>query len=170
MKPIFYIFAGLPCSGKSTLAKGLARKTKAVYFRIDTIEKAITDLCAINVQGEGYRLTYRLVEDNLRIGNCVIADSCNPWKMTRNEWEDVARKTDSNYVNIEVICSDKNEWKERVENRVSEIDGLVLPTWENIQNREYHIWDEDHIVIDTAHRRIDECLEELFEKLERIRY
>jgi predicted kinase len=170
MTPVLYIFSGLPGSGKSTLAKGLVTKTNAAFFRIDTIEQGIIDLCSFRVQGEGYRLTYRIAEDNLLNGNSVVADSCNPWKMTRDEWENVALKCNSHFVNIEVVCSDKVEWKQRVDTRISEINGLVLPTWEQIQKREYHVWDKDHVVIDTAHKTVAACLEELFKKLEMIRY
>jgi predicted kinase len=170
MIPILYIFSGLPGSGKSTLAKGLVEETKATYLRIDTIERAISDLCAFKVQGEGYRLTYRIVEDNLLVGNSVIADSCNPWKLTRDEWENVALKCNSHFVNIEVICSDNLEWKTRVENRVSEVEGLVLPTWDEIQNRDYQVWEKDHIVIDTAKKSIGRSIDELISKLEMIRY
>ena len=35
------IFSGLPGSGKSTIARALARRLRAVYLRIDTIEQAI---------------------------------------------------------------------------------------------------------------------------------
>ena len=35
------IFSGLPGSGKSTIARALARRLGAVYLRIDTIEQAI---------------------------------------------------------------------------------------------------------------------------------
>ncbi|HQE58364.1 MAG TPA: AAA family ATPase, partial [Spirochaetota bacterium] len=87
MKSILYIFSGFPGSGKTVLAKALAEKTKSVYIRIDTVEQAIRDLCAFDVQGEGYRLSYRIAEDNLRLGVSVIADSCNPWNLTRSEWQ-----------------------------------------------------------------------------------
>jgi predicted kinase len=133
MGSILYIFSGLPCSGKTTLAKALAKHTKAAYFRIDTIEQGIKDLCSFNVQGEGYRLAYRLVEDNLKIGNDVIADSCNPLEITRKEWKETAVKNGSVYVNIVVKCSDKNEHKHRVETRKSEIKGLILPDMEVIK-------------------------------------
>lgn len=50
---ILYIFAGLPGSGKTTLAQELAQRVKACYLRIDTIEQALRDLCALHVQTEG---------------------------------------------------------------------------------------------------------------------
>lgn len=164
-KPTLFIFSGLPASGKSTLAKFLARKLKAAYLRIDTIEQGLRDLCKIDVQGEGYRLSYRIVEDNLKLNINVIADSCNPVNLTRDEWEDVARSSNSDFVNIEVICSDKDEHKKRAELRKPEITNLKLPGWEDIENREYHIWRKDRIIIDTAGKSIQECEIELKQKI-----
>lgn len=166
MKPKLYILSGLPASGKSTLAKLLAQKLKAVYIRVDTIEQGLRDLCSYKVSSEGYRLAYRIVSDNLRMGSDVIADSCNPWELTRNEWNTVAQQADSDFQNIEIICSAADEHLQRVRQRQSEIPGLRLPTWEEIQNREYHPWDRNaRIQIDTSGKSIDHSLNELWESL-----
>ncbi len=73
-----YILAGLSGSGKSTLAKRLVVATGGVYLRTDTIEQALRELTGIDVGGEGYRLSYRIAADNLKLGPTVVADSCNP--------------------------------------------------------------------------------------------
>jgi predicted kinase len=163
--PQLYIFAGLPGSGKSTLSKRLSARLGAVYLRIDTIEQALRDLCAFDVQGEGYRLAYRVARDNLLIGASVVADSCNPIELTRREWEQVARDSGTRFVNIEVVCSDAREHRRRAETRVSEVSGLEQPTWDEIDTREYDAWTVDRIVVDTAGKSIDECEAELIVKL-----
>lgn len=43
-QPILYIFSGLPDSGKTTLARMIARQFQATYLRIDTIEQTLRDL------------------------------------------------------------------------------------------------------------------------------
>lgn len=161
-----YIFSGLPGSGKSTLAKELAKVTGAVYLRIDTVEQGIRDLCNFKVEGEGYRLSYRIALDNLKLGISVIADSCNPVELTRREWNEVAIKSNANFVNIEVICSNVSEHKTRVEKRETDIENLKLPTWKDVENREYHLWDSDRFLIDTSSKTINESMKELFTALE----
>jgi predicted kinase len=169
-KPILYIFSGLPGVGKSTLAKNIAKLLNAVYIRIDTIEQGLRDLCEFDVQGEGYRLAYRIVRDNLCLGNSVVADQCNPINLTRKEWNEVAIKNNCDYVNIEIICSDKLEHKNRVENREKEIENLTSPTWEDVIVRKYDDWDEEHIIIDTAGRTVEECVAELMENINTLLY
>lgn len=164
-KPILYILSGLPGSGKTTLSRLLAQRIGAAYLRIDTIEQALRDLCAVYVQGEGYRLAYRVAADILRTGVSVVADSCNPIELTRREWEQVALDATAHYVNIEVACSDAQEHRKRVETRRPTIPGLNQPTWQDVQNREYHAWTVERIIIDTAGRAESDCMDELITKL-----
>lgn len=168
-RPILYIFSGLPSGGKSTLAQTVARQLRAVYLRIDTIEQGLRDLCSIEVQGEGYRLAYRVASDNLSVGMSVVADSCNPIELTRREWEQVARQAQAEYVNIEVICSDSSEHRLRAEARGAEVSGLKLPTWNEIANREYHDWSVERVIVDTARRSKEESASDLLSKLSRLR-
>ncbi|MEM1255030.1 MAG: AAA family ATPase [Cyanobacteria bacterium P01_H01_bin.21] len=156
-----FIFSGLPDTGKTTLSKRLAQATSAVHLRIDTIEQGLRDLCGIQVEGEGYRMAYRIAADNLQLGMDVIADSCNPIDLTRHEWEQVAENNGAAFINIELVCSDDSEHRRRVESRMSDISGLKLPTWNDVVNREYHNWTKDRIVIDTAGQSESECLEAL---------
>jgi predicted kinase len=165
--PTLYIFSGLPGAGKTTLSQRLAIQLKAAHLRIDTIEQALRDYCGIDVQGEGYRLAYRIAADNLRLGLSVVADSCNPIGLTRDEWEEVARTSQARYVNIEVICSDKTEHRQRIELRQPTVTGLALPKWDEVESREYHDWTRDRIVIDTSGRPEADCFDELLSKLAR---
>ena len=164
--PLLYIFAGLPGSGKSTIAKEFAAQAGAVYLRIDTIEQALRDICRVRVEGEGYRLAYRVAADNLRTGNSVVADSCNPITLTREEWQSVAVQEGASFTNIEVVCSDPAEHRRRVEERDVDVDGLSLPTWQQVMDREYHAWSVERIVVDTAGKGVEECVDELLNRIQ----
>jgi predicted kinase len=165
--PTLYIFSGLPGTGKSTLAKIVAQHYRALYLRIDTIEQGLRDLCSLEIQGEGYRLSYRIASDNLRLGLNVVADSCNPIELTRREWEQVARGAEADFRNIEIICSDAAEHRVRIETRRTEPLGPRLPTWDEVENREYHPWTVDRIIVDTAGRSVTEAANELIAQIDR---
>ena len=164
--PCLYIFSGLPASGKTTLSRLLAEAKNAVHLRIDTIEQAIRDLCSFKVEGEGYRLAYRIASDNLSVGNCVIADSCNPIELTRNEWEQVAINLGCNFINIEINCSDNFEHRQRVETRSNDILNLSLPDWSKVQSRDFEPWVRERILIDTSKKTPQKSLYELISKIE----
>jgi hypothetical protein len=52
-----------------------------------------------------------------------------------------------------------------VETRIADIPGLKLPTWEEVVSREYHPWDREHLVIDTAGRTMEQNVDVLREVL-----
>lgn len=163
------IFSGLPGSGKSTLAANLASQIFATYIRIDTIEQGLRDVCGISkIDGSGYLLAHRIAQENLRIGNLVIADSVNPWELTRSEWNNVAHTIGARFVNVEVVCSDQDEHRKRVETRSSSVPGLKMPTWHDVVQRDYHAWTSDRCVIDTAGKTAGNCLDELLATLKNV--
>lgn len=151
------ILSGLPGAGKTTLARELALAAVAVHLRIDTVEQALRGARA-DVKDEGYRVAYAVAEDNLRLGHVVIADSVNPWPLTREAWRSVAERAGVPSVDVEVVCSDADEHRRRVESRLPDIPGQRLPTWQEVLARDYHPWERERLVVDTARVDIEEAV------------
>lgn len=135
-----------------------------MHLRIDTIEMALHN-AGHPVTDEGYRIAYAVAADNLRLGHTVIADAVNRIAVTREAWRDVARKADAPYIEVEVVCSDPAAHRLRVETREGDIAGLVLPTWQEVEAREYEPWTTASVVIDTAVVGVDEAVKLVLENM-----
>ncbi|MBB3818821.1 putative kinase [Xanthomonas arboricola] len=146
------VFGGLPGVGKSSIAQALLTQCTAFYLRIDTIEQALRDSGALanDVGPAGYMTAYALAEANLQPGHVVVADCVNPLPVTREAWRDVARRTRSRLLEIEVVCSDRKLHRQRVESRRSDVVGLRVPDWSSVLAHDYVAWTEPHWVIDSA--------------------
>jgi len=167
-KPSLIVFGGLPGTGKTTLARALAKEVSAVYLRIDSIEQALRDtgLISGDIGPTGYLVAYALAETNLRLGQIVVADCVNPIAATRNAWRRVARDASAALVGIEVVCSDPVEHRARIETREIDVSGLTPPTWQEVVDCDYAPWQPD-IRINTAHRDVEDALAELSSQINR---
>lgn len=153
-----FVFSGLAGTGKSTLARQVAQRHRAVYLRIDTVEAALLNAGCRGVSVEGYAVGYAVAEDNLRLGLSVVADCVNPLGVTRAAWAGVAQRTASQLTNIEVTCSDAEEHRRRVDARWEDAQQHLPrwspPDWDTVQESvwKYESWQTPRIVLDTAYR------------------
>jgi len=118
------ILAGLPGTGKTTVARALAARIGAAHVRVDTIEQGIKSAEPHrDVGATGYVIAYRIAADNLRAGLTVVADCVNASGVSQAAWTEVADEASHPHLYVEVVCSDENEHRRRVEGRVSDIAG-----------------------------------------------
>jgi predicted kinase len=159
------VLAGLPGTGKSTLARGVAAALDAVWLRIDRIEQRLRGWTVEDIGPLGYLAACGAAEDNLRLGRTVLIDSVNPWPLTRASYAEVARDAGVPHVGVEIVCSDPAEHRHRVETRVTDVEGLRLPDWAAVRAREYVPWADADLRVDTAGRSADAALEDLVARL-----
>ena len=132
----------------------------AVYVRIDIIEQALRSENGVagSVGPAGYAIGIALAASNLANLRTVIVDCVNPVAESRQGWRRTAVGAASKLIEIEIVCSDPVEHRRRIETRLSDIDGLDLPNWQDVLDREYDIWLDPHLVIDTARCTPEEAI------------
>jgi predicted kinase len=153
MNPVLVVFAGLPATGKSTLAREVALRMEAAWLRVDSAEAAMlkaglpksfeTGLAAYVVVGD-------VAADQLRLGRSVVIDAVNAVEDARAMWRDLAQEHGAARFVVEVICSDTEEHRRRAETRAPPTPPLTPPTWDEILHREYLPWNEPVLTIDSV--------------------
>ena len=67
----------------------------------------------------------------------------------------------------EVVCSDPEIHRARVETRTADVTGLELPSWQAVVDRDYESWDSPQlIVLDTAVLSVEQSVARLVQAIE----
>lgn len=151
--PVLVSLGGRTATGKSALASALEEQVGAVRVRVDTIEAALRRSGELPEPGvAGYAVAQALAEEHLRAGRVVVADTVNPVPETRDAWCEVARRAGALLVEVEVVCSDPGEHRQRLAERTAAgggVPGQPEPSWQEVLGREVEPWEPD-LVVDTA--------------------
>jgi len=161
--PRLVMMSGLPGSGKSTLSKILAGRAGAKLLCIDVFEQDLRNQhgADFDVGTRGYQQGYHLAARHLREGRNVIADAVNAVEMARQGWRDVAAATDTDIVEIEILCSDIGEVRTRLQTRNTGIEGLAPVQLSAVSSRVWEPNPNRHAAIDTAGKPVTSCVDAL---------
>lgn len=158
---LLVVLAGLPGTGKTTLAREMAGRIGAMHLRVDSIEAALhsSSLAIHPAEDAGYLVALALARDNLAVGLDVIADAVNPIPECREWWIRTAGRARARLLTVELSCGDVALHQTRIESRRADLPGLVVPDWDAVLHRPYHPWSDADLHIDTAARPIHESLD-----------
>lgn len=151
-RPVLICLSGLPGTGKSTVARNLAARSGALWLRLDRIEQAMraSHMRTDDLADGGYAAAGAMAGAALEQGYSVIADCVNPITLTRTAWQAVSAAAGARHLDVELVCSDAEAHRRRVETRQPEVVGLRLPDWQAVQARDYEPWSVPVLRLDSA--------------------
>src|ERR1700684_469479 len=114
------VVAGLPGSGKSTMAVDLGRALKCAVLGVDQAEAAMWR-AGVRPSGPTHHAAYLVVgalaAEQLALGQDVIVDAVNGPEPARAQWRELARRLDAELRFIVVECGDDRVFRDRLEHR-----------------------------------------------------
>jgi predicted kinase len=155
----FIVFAGLPGTGKSSLAEAVGRRLGVPVFAKDWLEATLrrcglaeSDGCTRSSGYASYELLTTLAERQLAMGQSVILDSVASFERIRSQWRTLAERYGAQWRVVECTCTDEALHRERLTGRERGIPGWHELDWSEVERvRDYYEpWDEDRLMVDTA--------------------
>lgn len=122
--PVLVAMAGLPGSGKSTIAEIVAGRLGATVISVDPIEASILHAGIDSDQPTGlaaYLVAETMAEQVLLSGHSVVVDAVNAVEPARLQWRDLAERCDVKLRVLETVCSDEALHEERLAKRTGDV-------------------------------------------------
>jgi predicted kinase len=137
--------AGLPGAGKSTVAEVIGNRLGYAVLSVDPIESAILKAGIDSDQPTGlaaYLVAEAIADAALGLGQSIIVDAVNAVGPAREQWVQLAKKHSEPLKFIEIVCSDADLHRERLEGRDRNLSHLPEPTWHAVEQSldEYSEW------------------------------
>ncbi len=108
---------GLPCSGKSSVARAVARAIPAAYLSVDPVHGALGAFGIDKWDSVGkapYAVVHRLAVVQLKVGLSAVVDAVNPFGSIRSDYQQVAQEQHADCLVVHAMYSDESLHRERV--------------------------------------------------------
>jgi len=145
------VMAGLPGTGKSTIGQVVASRLGIPVVPVDPIETAILQAGIASEQPTGlaaYLVAETLAERVLEAGTGVLVDAVNAVAPAREQWVNLAARLGEPIRFIEVVCSDPDLHRERIESWRRSMPHIQL-TWNAVEQSldDYSEWTGDSAAV-----------------------
>ncbi len=151
-EPTLILFAGMPGGGKTTMARMTSRRLGIPAFAKDRVQRVLRDHhLAEASSGDGYYIILDLADEQLGLGLSCILDATFPLDHFRTVASEIAARHKARFATIYCYCSDDEEWKRRMRDRVMYVPGWKPVGWEDVlRMREYYQpWNDNALFVDS---------------------
>lgn len=153
MDTTLIVFAGMPGSGKTTLARMVATHLSLPILSKDRVQRVLRDHhLAAEHTGDGYYVILDMADQQLELGISVILDATFPLDHFRLVASETAARHKARFCPLYCTCSDDRIWRERMTDRAQYIPGWRPVGWDDVlRMREYYQpWDDNAVILDSV--------------------
>ena len=149
------VVSGLPGTGKTSVAREVARRLDAVHLSVDPVEDAMIGAGLPSSWSTGvaaYEVTRAVAEDNLSLGRQVVVDAVNDSGPARDTWRRAAQAAGTGVRFVLLTLADTDEHRRRLETRGRRFAHVEEPTWAEVTERagRYAPWSDPVVRLDAA--------------------
>lgn len=153
---VLVVLAGLPGTGKTTVAKMLAKRIRAAHLRTDVIAGPMLRSRLTEDPASAGRVAYdiacEVATETLQAGVSVVVDGVHATHELRAQWLGISNEVGAPLIQLETRLTNEFEHRRRVERRRA--SGHLGPTWQQVQATNYHPWDDTldgrRLIVDTS--------------------
>lgn len=146
------LFSGMPGSGKTTLARLVARRLGIPAFAKDRVQRVLRDHHLADAStGDGYYIILDQADEQLSLGMSVILDATFPLDHFRTVASEIAARHNARFCAFYCTCSDDRVWSERMKRRVQYVPNWQPVGWDDVlRMRDYYQpWNDNALTVDS---------------------
>jgi predicted kinase len=150
------VMSGLPGSGKTRIAEGVAGRLGLPVLSVDPIESAMIS-AGLEKSFETGLAAYLVARDvaaqHLRRGHGVVVDAVSAEEVAKGLWRQLAAEFGQPLTIIEMCLADRAEHRRRIEFRREGLVGIPKVSWHDVEARRsaYSAWTEPLLRLDSSH-------------------
>jgi predicted kinase len=154
MESKLIVMSGLPGTGKSAVAEGLAAEFGFPVFAKDWLEASLLESGEVareQLGMIGYGLLTTLARRQLSLGQSAILDSVAGFSSIRATWRSPAEEYDASWFAIECTCSSSDLHRQRLSQRKRGIPGWPELDWSEVERVQSYFepWSEERLNLDS---------------------
>jgi predicted kinase len=166
---VLVVVSGLPGTGKTAVARAVARRLGAAHLSVDPVEDALLGaglLAGLSTGIAAYEAVRAAAEDSLSVGVPVVVDAVNDSELARRTWRTAAERTGVPLHLVVLTMSDAVEHRRRLSERRRGLLHVPEPSWDDVLARAaaFESWSGDHDVV-VADVALDDVVAAVLERL-----